>query len=165
MERDFVAKLIEKLNQAGVRYLIANGFAVVAHGYGPYTSDLDLILHLETENALKALSILKEEGYAPKIPVPIEQFADADLRCDWVGNRNMFAFPLYREAHRLTGIDLFVTEPLNFDAAFERRYRDKLGEIDANLVSLEDLLLLKREAARSKDLLDIRYLEAHRDNA
>ncbi len=163
MEREFVAQLIGKFNEAGVRYLIAGGFAVIAHGYVRFTNVLDLILHLNTENALKALAILKEEGYAPKIPVPIEQFADAELRRDWVENRNMVAFPLYSEKHLSTGIDLFVTEPLNFHAAFERRFRDKLNEIDADFVGMEDLLQLKRAASRSKDLLDIKYLEAIRD--
>ncbi len=163
MERDFVAQLIGKFNQAGVRYLIAGGFAVNAHGYVRYTNDLDLILWMEQGNALKAVAILKEEGYAPKIPVPIEQFADAELRRDWIENRNMVAFPLYSDKHQSTGIDLFVTEPLNFNDAFERRRRDKLGEIDADFVGIDDLIQLKREASRSKDLLDIKYLEAIRD--
>lgn len=162
MERDFVVHLISRFNEAGVRYLIAGGFAVIAHGYVRFTNDLDLILYLGEENALKALAILKDEGYAPKIPVPIEQFANADLRRDWVENRNMVAFPLYSEKHRSTGIDLFVTEPLNFEDAFERRLREKLGEIQADFVGMDDLAL-KRAANRSKDLLDIKYLEALRD--
>ena len=163
MERDFVVQLIQKFNEAGVRYLIAGGFAVNAHGYVRYTNDLDLILWMKEENALKALAILKSEGYAPKIPVPIEQFANAELRRDWVENRNMVAFPLYSEQHRSTGIDLFVTEPLDFEAAFARRLRDRLNEIEADFVGIDDLILLKREASRSKDLLDIKYLEAIRD--
>lgn len=159
MERELVSKIIRKFDELGVRYLIAGGFAVVAHGYNRFTADLDLILGLDSENALKALAVLKEEGYEPKIPVPIEQFADAQLRRDWVENCNMVAFPLWSEQHRTTGIDLFVTEPLDFETSFARRFREKLPDgTEANFVSLDDLLKLKRDAARPKDLQDIYYL-------
>ncbi len=122
MERQTVETIIRKFNEAGVRYLIAGGFAVIAHGYTRLTMDLDLVLDLDPQNALKALEVLKSEGYGPKIPVPIEQFADAQLREDWVENRNMVAFPLWSEQHRMTGIDLFVNEPFDFERAFADRF-------------------------------------------
>ena len=159
MNRELVSKIIREFDEAGVRYLIAGGFAVVAHGYNRFTADLDLILGMDADNALRALAILKAEGYEPKIPVPIEQFADAQLRRDWVANRNMVAFPLWSEQHRTTGIDLFVNEPLDFETAWRERLREKLPDgTEANFVSLADLLKLKRAAARPKDLQDIYYL-------
>ena len=160
MEKETIERIIRSFNEAGIRYLIAGGFAVIAHGYTRLTMDLDIVLDLEPENAFKALKILKGEGYAPKIPVPIEQFADADLRRDWVENRNMVAFPLWSEQHRRTGIDLFVTEPLDFERAYSERLTTQLSpELQADFVSLADLLFLKREASRPKDLQDIYYLQ------
>lgn len=164
MEKATVETIIRRFNEAGVRYLIAGGFAVIAHGYTRLTMDLDLILNLEPENALKALEILKAEGYAPKIPVPIEQFADAELRHNWVENRNMVAFPLWSELHRMTGIDLFVTELLDFERAFSDRLIAQLGpDLDANFVSFDDLMVLKHAASRPKDLQDIYYLQNLKD--
>lgn len=160
MEKETVERIIRRFNQEGIRYLIAGGFAVIAHGYTRLTMDLDIVLDLESHNALKAVAILKDEGYAPKIPVSIEQFADADLRRDWIENRNMVAFPLWSERHRRTGIDLFVTEPLDFERAYSERLTTKLApELEADFVSLSDLLFLKREASRPKDLQDIYYLQ------
>lgn len=159
MQRDSVETLIRRFNGAGVRYLIAGGFAVVAHGYSRFTVDLDFVLDLEPENAAKALEILKDEGYAPTIPVPIEQFADADLREDWAQNRNMVAFPLQSPKHRQTSVDIFVREPLEFERAYAERHQwpvapDLMGEF----VSFDDLVKLKTDAGRPKDLQDIYYL-------
>ena len=108
MERELVSRIIRRFDELGVRYLIAGGFTFVAYGYNRFTAVLDLILGMDNANAQKALLVINEEGYEPKIPVPIEQFADATLRKDWVENRNMIAFPLWSEQHRTTGIDLFV---------------------------------------------------------
>ena len=85
MQRASVEILVRRFNEAGVRYLIAGGFAVVAHGYTRFTVDLDFILDLEPENAAKALEILKDEGYAPTIPVPIN---NSPMRsCAKIGRR------------------------------------------------------------------------------
>ena len=160
MEKQTVETIIRKFNEAGVRYLIAGGFAVIAHGYTRFTMDLDIVLDLEPTNAKAALDILKAEGYAPKIPVPIEQFADPELREDWAQNRNMVAFPLHSDAHFRTGIDIFVREPFDFERAYaERLVAPVVPELPANFVSLADLLALKQKAARPKDLQDVYYLQ------
>lgn len=159
MQRDSVETLIRRFNQAGVRYLIAGGFAVVAHGYSRFTVDLDFVLDLEPENAVKALKILKDEGYAPTISVPIEQFADAELREDWAQNCNMVAFPLQSEKHRRTSVDIFVREPFEFERAYAEKFRGEIvPDLAADFVSFDDLLQLKTDAGRPKDLQDIYYL-------
>ncbi|BCM91188.1 hypothetical protein IAD21_03052 [Abditibacteriota bacterium] len=160
MERTTVETIIRQFNEAGVRYLIVGGFAVVAHGYTRLTMDLDLVLDLAPENVFKALQILKNEGYSPTIPVPLEHFSDAEIREDWVENRNMVAFPLWSEQHRMTSIDLFVREPFDFERAYADRLQTHLTpELTADFVSFDDLVALKRAANRPKDLQDIYYLQ------
>lgn len=159
MQRNSVETLVRRFNEAGVRYLIAGGFAVVAHGYSRFTADLDLVLDLEPENAARALEILKDEGYAPTIPVPIEQFADAELREVWAQNRNMVAFPLQSAKHRQTSVDIFVREPFDFERAYAERHQWPVTpDLMAEFVSFDDLVKLKTDAGRPKDLQDIYYL-------
>lgn len=43
MEKNSVEAIVGALNEAGVRYLIVGGMAVVAHGYLRFTADLDLM--------------------------------------------------------------------------------------------------------------------------
>ena len=123
MRINSVETLVRRFNDAGGRYL----FAVVAHGYSRFTVDLDFVLDLEPENAAKALEILKDEGYAPTIPVPIEQFANAELREDWAQNRNMVAFPLQSEKHRQTSVDNFCARTFRFRAPMPNGFAGKSG--------------------------------------
>ena len=44
MQRHSVEAIVRALNAAEVRYLIAGGLAVVAHGHVRFTADLDIIL-------------------------------------------------------------------------------------------------------------------------
>jgi len=41
---DDVVRLCRALNDAGARYLLIGGFAVVAHGAGRFTKDVDLLV-------------------------------------------------------------------------------------------------------------------------
>jgi hypothetical protein len=70
MKVQSVETVIQALNEAKIRYLVAGGLAVVAHGYLRFTADLDLIFHLEESNLKKALSLLKSLGYKPSITIP-----------------------------------------------------------------------------------------------
>ena len=69
MELRSVESIVKSLNAAGVRYLIAGGMAVVAHGYLRLTMDLDLILDLNEENLRAAVSALAARlAIAPSRP-------------------------------------------------------------------------------------------------
>ncbi|MDN5873569.1 MAG: hypothetical protein L0H29_04210 [Sinobacteraceae bacterium] len=68
------------LNDARVRYLIAGGLAVNAHGYLRFTKDADVVLDLLPDNIKRALKALQALGYRPALSVAAEQFADPVVR-------------------------------------------------------------------------------------
>lgn len=142
MERRSVQAIIGALNAAGVRYLIAGGLAVVAHGYVRFTADLDLILDLESENVKQAMMALAALGYQPRAPVRLEEFADPGKRGEWVREKGL-------------------TVLLDFDAAYRSAARmDVAPGMSATFLSLGDLLRLKERARRPQDMLDIEKLRA-----
>lgn len=155
-----VQRIIEALNAAGVRYVFAGGLAVIAHGYLRLTQDIDLIIDLERENLLAGLKALEGIGYRPRLPVSLEQFADAETRVGWIREKNMLVFPFWQPAlaHGLT-VDVFVECPFDFDEEYENaKWMDfKAGE-KAPFVGLECLVRMKKAAARPKDLADIDQL-------
>jgi len=51
--------ILDALNQARMRYLVVGGVAVVLHGHLRITADLDLIIHLERDNVLRAMRALQ----------------------------------------------------------------------------------------------------------
>ena len=65
--------LVHALETAGVRYLVAGGLAVNAHGYLRFTRDLDVVLQLSPQNILSALAAI---GYRPIVPINAADFAD-----------------------------------------------------------------------------------------
>lgn len=158
-----IEAILDALNQARVRYLIVGGVAVVLHGHLRTTADLDLIINLERDNVLRAMHALGEMQYRPRAPVPPEAFADEARRAEWVREKGMTVFSLWSPAHPTLEIDLFVSEPFEFEAAYSRALRVPLERATATVIALEDLIALKRRAGRPRDQEDIAALEALRD--
>lgn len=161
MERAAFETIIESLEREHVRYLVAGGLAVVAHGYVRLTVDVDIILDLEEENVMRAVRALQGLGYRPRVPVPFESLADEAQRRGWIQDKGMRVFSVYDPSQPLTEVDLFVQPPFeDFGEAHSRAVRLEVRPgLEATFIGLDDLLLLKREAGRPKDLMDIENLE------
>jgi hypothetical protein len=153
-------RVFEALEAERVRYLVVGGVAVVLHGHPRFTADLDLIVALDSENALAAIRALATLGYRPRAPVPAEQFADADIRRSWIEEKGLTVFSLWSPQHPATDVDLFVEEPLEFDISHARGVCVDLGTTRTTVVSIKDLIELKRRAGRPRDFEDIAALEA-----
>jgi len=153
-------RIIQVLNEAAVRYLVVGGIAVNAHGYVRLTVDVDLMIQLERENLLKGLRALETLGYRTVLPIRWEDLADPRQRQEWIEQKQMKALKLYSDAHRETSIDVFVDDPLGFDGAYNRVMRLAVADnLEAPICSYEDLVALKLQASRRKDLDDLEKLK------
>lgn len=150
--------LVRALNDAGVRYLVAGGLAVNAHGYLRFTRDIDLVLQLAPDNILSAFAALETLGYKPLVPVRAGEFADAATRGQWIRDKGMTVLNFWSESHRDTPIDVFVTEPFPFDEEYARALVKPLGSIPVRFVSIPSLIRMKEIAGRQQDRIDIEYL-------
>jgi len=155
-----IEAVLSALNDAGVRYLVVGGVAVVLHGHLRTTADLDLVVKLTPENALRTVQALAGLGYRPRAPVPLEQFADPSIRAAWARDKGLTVFGLWSAQYPDLEVDLFVDEPFDFDATHGRASVVSLDHTTATVVSLDDLLVLKRAAGRPVDLSDIDALQA-----
>jgi hypothetical protein len=160
VERSSVEAIVRALKTANVRYLIAGGLAVVAHGFVRFTADVDLVLDLDPDNLRRAIHALSSLGYRPRAPVEFERFADASERSRWVDEKGMTVFSLTSPVHRATEVDLFVAAPFDFEAVYARAARLEVAPgLPALFVALPDLIDMKRKAGRAQDLVDIERLE------
>ena len=161
MERRSLESIVRVLGEAQVRYLIVGGLAVVAHGHTRFTGDVDLVLDFDGDNALRAVEALSGLGYRPRAPVEMKDFADAAQRRAWVEGRGLTVFSTWSAEHPATEIDLFVENPIEFGAAFDRAARFEVSPgVTATFVALADLIAMKRLAGRAVDLEDVRVLES-----
>jgi hypothetical protein len=160
MERRSLEAIFRALNKAEARYLVVGGVAVNAHGHYRLTVDLDLVLDLEPENARRALAALAKLGYRSQAPVPLTDFADAEQRERWLREKGLLVFSLFSDAHDRMAVDLFVRPPFDFEPAYARALRHELRPgLTVTIAGLDDLLTLKKQAGRPKDLEDVRVLE------
>lgn len=159
MKRHSVETVIRALNEAGVRYLVVGGLAVVAHGYVRLTADVDLVLDLEPANLERAIAALSALHYRPRAPVPFAEFAHAERRAEWVREKGLRVFSVHSPDHQATELDLFVECPFDFAEVHARGTTMEVGPgVRAAFVGLEDLLRMKRQADRPVDRLDVENL-------
>jgi hypothetical protein len=152
--------IFRALQEADARYLVVGGVAVIAHGYVRLTKDLDLVLDLSTDHLSRALAALQSLGYRPIIPVPLLDFANPELRKDWIENRNMKVFNLVSDEYPDVTIDIFPKEPFAFDSEYAAaEWKNIAPDIRARVVSVPTLIALKAAADRNQDRIDIDKLQ------
>jgi len=155
MKLSSVRTILQALNASGVRFLIAGGLAVNAHGFHRFTKDLDLVVDLTPTNIRALFSALDGIGYHPAVPISAEQFADSDLRSRLIEEKGMQVLQFWSDAHRETAVDVFVSEPFPFGEEYERAVvKEFTGTNPVRIVALPTLIRMKEEAGRPEDRID-----------
>ncbi len=151
-------RILQELLSKDIRFLVVGGVAVNLHGYLRATADLDLMIALDEENVMKFVGLVRGWGWKPKIPVKLEDFANSSLRESWVRDKGMKAFAVYNPKRELEHIDLVIETPLDFESAYKRKTMVSLGSIKAPVVSIDDLIKMKKSAGRVRDVGDMNAL-------
>lgn len=157
--------ILRRLTLERVRYVVVGGVAVVLHGHLRATKDLDLVIDLSPEQALRAMQILKECGLQPLVPVDAEQFADPATRREWIETKNMMVLQMRDPSDIRRSVDLFVDYPIPFEDLWQRAERLRIDDVVVTVASIDDMLIMKRKAGRAQDLDDITHSNASRSFA
>lgn len=166
MEVSNLEQIFGALQSAEVRYLLVGGLAVIAHGYIRTTKDVDLVIALESGNVRRAISALTSLGFRPKVPVNPGELADPAQRKKWIEEKGMMVFQLVSDRFRFEPIDIFVSEPFDFEREHARCVWKQISqELKIPVIAVEQLMAMKRAAARPQDLADIAELESRKPRA
>lgn len=161
MQVDTIISVSKALHDAGVRFLVCGGQAVVAHGYVRFTADLDIAIHLDPATARDAVTALKNVGYRPALPVTGEQFADSVVRERWAREKNMTVRNFISGADPLGTIDIFIQDPFDFDAEYALADRfDLIPDLPWRVLRMDALIDMKLAVGRPIDLDDVDHLKA-----
>lgn len=151
--------IVRALNAARVRYLVAGGMAVNAHGYLRFTQDVDLVIALDPKNVTPAFTALATLGYAPIVPVSANDFANEEVRRSWIEQKGMTVLGFFSDVHRETPIDMFVDIPFDFDIEYAQAFQGEvLPGLPVRFVSIATLIRMKELANRPRDIDDIQHL-------
>lgn len=142
--------------------MVVGGIAVLLHGYARLTADVDLAVDLAPQEALKMIRALADKGFRPQVPVSAEMFADPAVREGWLQEKHMRAFSLVDPTNPMRVVDVLLKPEVPFEELLTRSEEAFVGETSVRVVSLDDLITLKRHAGRPQDLTDIKELEAIR---
>lgn len=124
-----------------------------------FTADMDIMIDFERGNVLRFSKAMQKLGYVPRLPVKIKDLADRKKRELWQKEKNAVVFTLNSVSQPFPNIDIFLSHPIDFKRAYQRRRTLKAGKFNVSLVAPRDLMELKKLAGRQKDLADIQQLK------
>ena len=154
----FYLEFFGALEKFGVRYLMVGGVAVNLHGAERMTSDVDLMLALDSENLARFFSAVEPFGLKPVIPATLQQLCDAETLERWVREKHMLAFALRPTQETAPTVDILVKPVVSFEEAYPRRIQVVADGVTMSVAAAEDLIRLKTGTGRQIDEADIRAL-------
>jgi len=151
--------IFKELNKLEIDYLVVGGLAVNFHGVPRMTYDIDIMILPQSDNILRLVTKLTQWGYKPKTPVDPKDLADETKRSIWIQNKGMKALNFYSEKLPIGEIDLVFDSPIPYEKLKSRAVKIEVQGSRVPIVSIRDLIELKRRAGRKQDLADIESLK------
>lgn len=137
----------------GVRYALVGGYAVALHGAVRGTVDIDIVVDWNLESLQGAEQALRDLGLVSRLPVGADDLFN--FRDEYVNNRNLVGWNFYNPDDISQQVDLVIT----YDLKGRRRQRVATASGPLFLLTVEDLVNMKRASGRPQDLADVEALE------
>lgn len=141
--QEFIFKLLD----GQVEFILIGGYAVIFHGYGRTTGDMDLWIKPDNENKKKLVEVLRTENIEEDDLKVVASFDFNEINIFHIGS------PPAR-------ID-FLTKvpPLKYEEADEHKDFFILEGKNIPVLHLNDLLINKMLSNRPKDIADVDELK------
>jgi predicted nucleotidyltransferase len=155
----FIRDLLKALADAQVPYCLVGGVAVNLHGVPRMTYDVDLVVPTTTEALQLVEAVLLGLGLQCRLPLRLSALADEALRIEYRDQRNLIAVTFTDPRDPLREVDILVAPPVPAEELVRRAVILQLDDIPVSVISLDDLITLKRGADREQDRADVVHLE------
>lgn len=149
----YFLKILADLQKNKIAYAIVGGYAVALHGAVRGTIDLDLILHLDKDELTKAESVFIKHGFQSKLPISAKEIFQ--FRKEYIEKRNLIAWSFVNPSIPTQVIDVIITHDLKKMKTVSK----KIGAQTLRVLSIEDLIQMKKDSCRPQDLEDIKALK------
>lgn len=155
----FYVDLFSTLARHKVDYLLIGGLAVSLHGVERATMDVDITVAMNPVNLSALIEAAKELKLSPVLPVPLDSLSDLELLLQWRKERHLEAFALRTPDLAGVTVDVLLFPPVEFAGMASRAEVLKVANTDIQVVSIDDLIALKKAVGRPIDLIDIEHLQ------
>lgn len=147
-----ILKVVRTLADHKVRCSLVGGCAVALHGVVRGTIDLDLIIEHTPSQFKGCEAALKSIGYVSRLPVDANDVFS--FKTDYIQKRNLIAWSFYSPRNPLDVVDIVITHDLRKMNSIAIKFK---GE-SLPVLSIADLISMKKSAGRPQDLEDIKML-------
>jgi hypothetical protein len=152
----FIFEMTAAFDKRKIPYAIVGGYAVALHGAVRGTVDLDIILKFDRSDFEEAERLFQELGLTPRLPV---RGTDVfDFREEYIKNRNLIAWSFYNPKRPSEVVDVIITH----DLKKMKVEKIKVGKTTLKVLSIDDLIKMKKMSGRPQDLEDVKALESIR---
>jgi len=151
-------EILREFQKHKVKYVLVGGMAVNLLGFPRTTADMDILVKMDDANIAKIVKILKKRGYCVKQPVDPMLIANKKIREDWIKNKFLKAFNFYKY-DELKEIDIILQSTVSYAKAKKNAVTIKDGDLRLSVISIKDLIKMKKDAGRDLDKMDIGVLE------
>jgi hypothetical protein len=139
-------ELLRAFNTHNVKYIVVGGYAFGVHAEPRATKDLDIFVRADERNSEAVFKALAQYG------APLAGLSPADFRDGTV-------FQIGQPPSRIDILQRI--DGITFDEAWEHRLQGLVdGEVEAVVISRDDLIRNKLASGREQDLLDVKKLRA-----
>ena len=135
-------KLLLSLKENRVDFVVIGASAFPVYGYARATLDIDILVRPELPNIKRTMRALRDFGY------DLMNLTASDFRRHKILIRQ---YPVEADFHP------FV-KGIAFEEIWKNKIRAKFGKTEVFFPSLDDMIKMKRAAARPKDKEDLKYL-------
>ena len=151
-------RVLRKLWEEKVRYILVGGLAMNLWGIPRTTADIDILLDLSTENLKKFLGAMKKLNLKLKQPFDESSILDGEKKEKIIRERGA-VFTFENSSAPVEAIDFFLENPLDFDVAWRRKKIVRVEDFEVYLAHPDDIIYLKKLSGRPQDIEDIKALE------
>jgi hypothetical protein len=149
----FLNRVCQALSDAGVRYAVVGGYAVALHGAVRGTVDVDIALTWNKKSLCITEQTLSDLGLVSRLPVSAE---DVFLfRDEYINNRNLIGWNFYNPDNLTEQVDVVI----NYDLKGKQLKRIETSASTINILSIKDLIEMKKASGRPQDIEDVKALE------
>ncbi|MCR4334566.1 MAG: hypothetical protein NUV47_02475 [Patescibacteria group bacterium] len=139
MHKDF-KDFLNLLNKHKVKYVIIGGYAVNSYFIPRNTKDLDILVEPSNGNAIKIVKTINDFGFG-SMGVSI---------VDFLNPKSMVQL-----GHAPIRIDILTsTKGATWETIWKNKIRNYFGNVEVNIIEIDDLIKVKMAVKRKMDLID-----------
>ena len=101
---------------------------------------------------------MKRVGYQQRLPIAIQELSDEQKAHVFIEEKGLTAYSFIHEKYPQFNVDVLVAESMDFEKFSEHTMHAEVWGIDVPVVSIDDLIAMKKNSDREKDMQDVAAL-------